>query len=143
MVLNETYALSNGVQIPKLGLGTWFIDDDKAAQAVRDAVAMGYRHMDTAQAYANERGVGEGIRTCGIAREELFVTTKLTAEIKSYKEAVKAIDTSLRTMGLDYIDIMIIHLFPTLGKDGKTKFMTKTPLIFQRRLAFEGILILR
>ena len=104
---------------------------------------MGYRHMDTAQAYANERGVGEGIRTCGIAREELFVTTKLAAEIKSFEEAVKAIDSSLQTMGLDYIDMMIIHLFPTLGKDGKTKFMTNTPLIFQRRLAFEGILILR
>ena len=143
MVLNEMYRLSNGVHIPKLGLGTWFIDDDKAAQAVRDAVAMGYRHMDTAQAYANERGVGEGIRTCGIAREELFVTTKLTAEIKSYKEAVQAIATYLRPMGLDYIDMMISHLFPPFGKDGKPKFMTKTPLIFQRRLAFEGILILR
>ena len=109
MILNDTYTLSNGVQIPKLGLGTWFIDDDKAAQAVREAVAIGYRHIDTAQAYANERGVGEGIRTCGIAREELFVTTKLAAEIKSYEEAVKAIEGSLQTMGLDYIDMMIIH----------------------------------
>ena len=109
MILNDTYTLSNGVQIPKLGLGTWFIDDDKAAQAVREAVAIGYRHIDTAQAYANERGVGEGIRTCGISREELFVTTKLAAEIKSYEEAVKAIEGSLQTMGLDYIDMMIIH----------------------------------
>ena len=109
MIRNDTYTLSNGVQIPKLGLGTWFIDDDKAAQAVREAVAIGYRHIDTAQAYANERGVGEGIRTCGISREELFVTTKLTAEIKSYEEAVKAIEGSLQTMGLDYIDMMIIH----------------------------------
>ena len=100
MILNDTYTLSNGVQIPKLGLGTWFIDDDKAAQAVREAVAIGYRHIDTAQAYANERGVGEGIRTCGISREELFVTTKLAAEIKSYEEAVKAIEGSLQTMGL-------------------------------------------
>lgn len=109
MILNDTYTLSNGVQIPKLGLGTWFIDDDKAAQAVREAVAIGYRHIDTAQAYANERGVGEGIRTCGIAREDLFVTTKLAAEIKSYEEAVQAIERSLQTMGLDYIDMMIIH----------------------------------
>ena len=109
MILNDTYTLSNGVQIPKLGLGTWFIDDDKAAQAVREAVAIGYRHIDTAQAYANERGVGEGVRTCGIAREELFVTTKLAAEIKSYEEAVKAIESSLQTMGLNYIDMMIIH----------------------------------
>ena len=88
MILNDTYTLSNGVQIPKLGLCTWVIDDDKAAQAVREAVAIGYRHIDTAQAYANERGVGEGIRTCGISREELFVTTKLAAEIKSYDAAV-------------------------------------------------------
>ena len=74
------YTLSNGLEIPKLGLGTWFIDDDAAAQAVRDATAIGYRHIDTAQAYGNEAGVGEGIRTCGVPREEMFVTTKLAAK---------------------------------------------------------------
>lgn len=109
MICNETYTLSNGVQIPKLGLGTWFIEDSKAAQAVREAVRIGYRHIDTAQAYANERGVGEGIRTCGVDRGELFVTTKLAAEIKSYPEAAEAIDRSLRTMDIGYIDMMIIH----------------------------------
>lgn len=109
MVLKETYSLSNGVEIPKLGLGTWFIEDKDAAKAVKDAIAIGYRHIDTAQAYMNERGVGEGVRTCGIDREEIFVTTKLAAEVKSYDEAVASIDTSLRTMGLDYIDMMIIH----------------------------------
>ena len=61
MILNETYTLANGMTIPKLGLGTWFIDDDKAAQAVREAVKLGYRLIDTAQAYGNERGVGEGV----------------------------------------------------------------------------------
>ncbi len=108
-MLQETYTLSNGVEIPKLGLGTWFISDDTVAQAVKDAVALGYRHIDTAQAYQNERGVGEGVRTCGIPREELFVTTKLAAEVKSYEEAVASINGSLETMGLDYLDMMIIH----------------------------------
>lgn len=87
MIFEETYALYNGVQVPRLGLGTWFIPDDAAAQAVQEAVRIGYRHFDTAQAYENEHGVGEGIRTCGASREELFVTTKLAAEAKTYAEA--------------------------------------------------------
>lgn len=108
-MLFENYVLYNGVKIPKLGLGTWFIPDDRAAQAVCEAVKIGYRHIDTAQAYENERGVGEGIRTCGLPRQEIFVTTKLAAEIKTYEEAVKAIDSSLEKMGLEYIDLMLIH----------------------------------
>jgi len=109
MILEEKYTLSNGVEIPKLGLGTWFISDDDVVQAVNDAVEIGYRHIDTAQAYQNEKGVGEGVRTCGVKRDELFVTTKLAAEIKSHDEAVASIDRSLKTLGLDYIDMMIIH----------------------------------
>lgn len=109
MILNETYTLSNGVEIPKLGLGTWLIDDDKAAQAVRDAARIGYRHFDTAQGYGNERGVGDGVRSCGIARDELFVTTKLDAACKSYDAARVAIDGSLQTAALDHFDLMIIH----------------------------------
>jgi diketogulonate reductase-like aldo/keto reductase len=109
MILNESYTLSNGVAIPKLGLGTWFIDDDKAAQAVRDAVEIGYRNIDTAQAYGNERGVGEGLRTSGVPREELFVSTKLAAEIKNYDDAAAAIDGSLATLRLDHVDLMLIH----------------------------------
>lgn len=109
MILNETYTLSNKVTIPKIGLGTWFIGDDKAADAVREAVKAGYRHIDTAQAYGNERGVGEGARTCGVPREELFVTTKLAAEAKTYEEAAEAIDGSLEKLGLAYIDLMLIH----------------------------------
>lgn len=64
--MNDTYTLANGMTVPALGLGTWFIDDADAAQAVRDAVAAGYRNIDTAQAYGNERGVGEGVRTAGV-----------------------------------------------------------------------------
>ncbi|MGW7567080.1 aldo/keto reductase [Streptomyces tendae] len=108
-VLEETYILSNGVEIPKLGLGTWFIDDDKAAEAVRAAVRIGYRNIDTAQAYGNERGVGEGVRTSGVPREELFVSTKLAAEIKDYDQALAAIDGSLEKLGLDHVDLMLIH----------------------------------
>lgn len=109
MILQETFTLANGVTIPKLGLGTWFIANDKAAQAVRDAVGLGYRHIDTAQAYENEVGVGEGIRSSGMARDDLFVTTKLRAEFKTYDASVAAIDGSLRDLGLDHIDLMIIH----------------------------------
>ena len=106
---NQTVTLSNGVKIPQLGLGTWFIDDSKVADAVKAAVQLGYRHIDTAQAYGNERGVGEGIRTCGVAREDLFVVSKVAAEHKIYEEAKAGIDETLKKMGLDYLDMMIIH----------------------------------
>lgn len=101
--------LSNGKKIPVLGLGTWFIDDDKAADAVVSAVKIGYCHIDTAQAYGNERGVGAGIKTCSVPREELFITSKVAAEAKAYDTAVKSIDETLDKMGLDYIDLMLIH----------------------------------
>jgi diketogulonate reductase-like aldo/keto reductase len=109
MILEETFGLSNGVRIPKLGLGTWLVADDAVAEVVRNAADIGYRHFDTAQAYANERGVGEGLRASGVRRNELFVTTKLAAECKSYDEAASRIDASLRTLGLGYIDMMLIH----------------------------------
>ncbi|GAB2555373.1 aldo/keto reductase [Gracilibacillus alcaliphilus] len=104
-----TYQLSNGIEIPKLGLGTWMIDNEEAAQAVVEAVKIGYRHIDTAQAYGNENGVSEGIKACGVNREDLFITTKLAAEVKSYEEAVSSINQSLKALNLDYIDLMIIH----------------------------------
>ena len=109
MIYNEAFTLTNGVQIPKLGLGTWLIEGSSATQAVIDAIKLGYRHIDTAQAYSNEREVGEGIRKCGVPREELFVTTKVAAECKSYESAAASIDESLAKLDIGYIDLMIIH----------------------------------
>jgi len=109
MILEQCYVLPGGVRIPKIGLGTWLIPDEQAADAVRAAVKAGYRHIDSAQAYGNERGVGEGIRTCGVPREELFLTTKVAAEIKDYHGAVASIDESLRKLDIGWIDLVIIH----------------------------------
>ena len=109
MILNEYYTLTNGVKIPKLGLGTWFIDNDKVAEAVKEAVRLGYRHIDTTQGYGNEQGVGLGVRSCGVPREKLFITTKLEASRKSYAESKAGIEQSLKALGLEYIDLMIIH----------------------------------
>lgn len=108
-MLNEHYTLSNGVKIPKLGLGTWMIPNENAAQAVKDAVTLGYRLIDTAQAYGNEQGVGKGVRECGVERSEIYLTSKVAAENKSYESAAKSIDETLAKTGLDYIDMMIIH----------------------------------
>lgn len=105
----NTLTLNNNIKIPQLGLGTWFIDDANVAEAVKAAATLGYRHFDTAQAYGNERGVGEGIQNCGISREELFVVSKVAAEHKTYEEAKQGIDETLKKMGLDYLDMMIIH----------------------------------
>lgn len=109
MIKEETYLLTNGVRIPKLGLGTWMIPDEVVASSVKEAIKLGYKMIDTAQAYENERGVGEGIRTCGVDRKELFVGSKVRAEFKDYDSAKKSIDDTLQLMGLDYLDQIIIH----------------------------------
>ncbi len=108
-MFDKKLTLANGVEIPQLALGTWLIDDAPAADAVKAALQMGYRHIDTAQAYGNEHGIGEGVRTSGIARNEIFVTSKVAAEHKDYKSAAAGIDETLRKMGMDYLDMMIIH----------------------------------
>ena len=108
-IFEEKYTLAKGVQIPKLALGTWLIDNKVAAGAVQSAIELGYRHIDTAQAYGNEQGVGEGVRKSGIAREDIFVTSKVAAENKSYQSAKASIEESLRKTGFDYLDLMLIH----------------------------------
>lgn len=107
--MNKTIKLNDGSAIPALGFGTWCIDDDKAADAVKTAIEAGYRHIDTAQAYGNERGVGLGVTESGIARNEIFVVSKIEAENKSYRSAAESIDRTLDKTGLDYMDMMIIH----------------------------------
>lgn len=108
-ILNEKYTLNNGVKIPKLGFGTWLIDNDKVATAVQQAARIGYRHFDTAQAYGNEEGVGAGLKATGLNRDDLFVTTKVQAEFKDYSTVKRSIDESLQKLGLDYVDLLLIH----------------------------------
>lgn len=101
--------LKNDKLIPNVGLGTWLIDNDKVEEVIKTAVSLGYRHIDTAQAYENEEGVGLGIKNCGVPREDLFITSKIRAEYKDYDSAKKSIDESLEKLGIDYLDLMIIH----------------------------------
>ena len=107
--MNEKLRLYNGEMIPTLAYGTWLIDNKDACECVKNALKYGYRHIDTAQAYGNEEGVGRGIRESGLNRDEIYVTTKVMAEIKSYDIAKKSIDDSLKRLGLDYVDLILIH----------------------------------
>ncbi len=101
--------LQNGKTIPTLAYGTWLIKNENACNCTLMALEAGYRHIDTAQAYGNEEGVGEAIRKSGLKREEIFLTSKVDAYIKDYDKAKKSIDESLKKLGVDYIDLMLIH----------------------------------
>jgi 2,5-diketo-D-gluconate reductase A len=99
----------DGNSIPQVGLGVWQTPNDGAAPAVEAALKAGYRHIDTAAAYRNEQGVGLGIRKSGIARSDIFVTTKLWNEDQGFDRALKAFDRSLKELGTDHIDLYLIH----------------------------------
>lgn len=106
----EFVTLNNGVKMPLEGFGVFQVPDPAVCeQAVLDAIATGYRLIDTAAAYMNEQAVGAAIQKCGVPREELFITTKLWVQDASYEGAKRAIETSLRNLGLDYIDLYLIH----------------------------------
>ena len=105
----KDYVLSNGVKLPEVGFGTWLIKNEDAAKCVLMALEAGYRHIDSAKVYGNEVGVGEGIRASGIKREDIFVTTKVPAEYKSYTKAKKSIEESLEKLNIGYIDLILIH----------------------------------
>jgi len=110
MNTTDFFKLSNGVIIPAIGFGTWQIPSgDIAYNSVREALKAGYRHIDTAQAYGNEASVGKAIIDSGIPRSEIFVTSKLPAEIKSYERAVIHAQMTMENIGLDYIDLYLIH----------------------------------
>lgn len=118
--LTDTTKLSNGVAMPWLGLGVWKMEDGAAvAEVVKAAVRQGYRSIDTAAIYQNETGVGQGIRECGIPREELFITTKVWNGDQGYDSTLAAYDESLRKLGLDYVDLYLVH-WPVKGKYRET-----------------------
>ncbi|WP_308048423.1 aldo/keto reductase [Streptomyces sp. TRM72054] len=107
--------LNNGVEMPQLGFGVWQVPDDEAEQAVATALEAGYRSIDTAAIYGNEEGTGKAIAASGLPREELFVTTKLWNSDQGYDSTLRAFDVSLGKLGLDYVDLYLIH-WPTPSK---------------------------
>lgn len=110
MNITKEYCLSNGVIISSIGFGTWQIPEgEEAYQSVRSALEVGYRHIDTAAAYGNEKSVGKAIRDSGLKREEVFITSKLQAELKGYETAKKEFEKTIKKLGVDYLDLYLIH----------------------------------
>ncbi|GEO69503.1 aldo/keto reductase [Levilactobacillus acidifarinae] len=120
-VLTDKFSLANGTNIPQVGFGTWQIPGGQTAyDAVANALKTGYRHIDTAKAYANESSVGKAVRDSGLDRSDVFVTTKLPAETKSYQGALADFKTTLKNLDLDYVDLYLIHApwpWNEIGKD--------------------------
>lgn len=114
--LQDTVTLNNGVKMPGFGLGVFKVEDgDTVINAVKDALAVGYRLIDTAAVYENEEGVGKAIKDSGIARDEIFVTSKVWNDQQGYESTLQAFDESLEKLGLDYLDLYLIH-WPVSGK---------------------------
>lgn len=114
--LQDTITLNNGVKMPGFGLGVFKVEDgDTVINAVRDALSVGYRLIDTASVYGNEEGVGQAIKDSGIPRDEIFVTSKVWNDQQGYESTLQAFDESLEKLGLDYLDLYLIH-WPVSGK---------------------------
>jgi 2,5-diketo-D-gluconate reductase A len=116
MATVPTITLNNGVQIPQLGFGVYQVPPEDTKDAVLAALEVGYRHIDTAEMYGNEKGVGEALRASGLAREQVFVTSKLNNGFHASDDALKAFDQSLAELGFDYLDLFLIH-WPLPGID--------------------------
>lgn len=108
-ILNETYELEGGVLIPKIALGTWQISTPQAVHPTEFALKNGYIHIDTAHGYANAKGIREGIKASGVKREDIFITSKVRGESKTYNEAMANIHDQLEDLDTDYLDLMLIH----------------------------------
>jgi 2,5-diketo-D-gluconate reductase A len=128
--LSPTVTLNNGQQIPQLGLGVYKLETDIAEGLIHQAIEAGYRRIDTASFYGNESEVGAGVRASGLAREELFVTTKIWNEDQGYDRTLAAIDESLSRLDIDYIDMLLIH-WPKPEQD----LYLETWLAFEKALA--------
>ena len=102
-------ALNDGSTIPQLGFGVWRVPQDQAAAVVGEALSVGYRHIDTAQGYANEQGVGEAVRASGLRREQVFVTTKVRNDAQGHRRSIEALEQSLERLGFEYVDLYLIH----------------------------------
>ena len=110
MNINATYKLNNNIEIPKLGYGTFQTPDNQSGiEAIVNALKVGYRHIDTAQSYKNEESVGKAIELAGVAREALFITTKIANSVDGFEETINALDESLKKLRLDYLDLVLIH----------------------------------
>jgi len=148
--------LNDGNSIPQIGLGTWPLDDEEVADAIVAATGLGYRHIDTAAKYGNEKGVGAGIAATGLARDELFVTTKLDGQFQGDDRAIRGLDASLGRLGLDHVDLLLIHwplpqrdeyistfrTFAKLMDEGKTRSIGVSnfkPAHLERLVAETGI----
>ena len=133
--LNDRFVLANGVGIPCMGFGTWKIPDgEETIQAVSSALKLGYRHIDTAAAYRNEAGVGQAVRESGIAREEIFVVSKLRNPDHGYDNAAVAFDKTMTNLGLDYLDMYMLHWPIAKGhKDRWQQDIVETWKFFEER----------
>ena len=118
MATVPTIRLNNGVEIPQLGFGVYQIEPEKTVEAVRSALEVGYRHIDTAEMYGNEKEVGQAVRESGIDRSEVFVTSKLNNGFHRRDDALRAFDQTLADLGFDYLDLFLIHWpLPTIDVD--------------------------